>query len=356
MRSCTGRSIALAGPKSAQRKFPAVAEQENPVAPIPRIECADVPFRVSDELDEQLVRLEARPDVFQSHRSDGRSELRDFAAQFGFERVDALLQNCNSLQSLLSQSIGPVRAEVVEQAFVAALQFGAGQGAHSDHGRFQIAIPQRDGHRGLALQHGLPLIEAVADGRIGILAQTAAPVVDFVEEAALAAGHGLKGERAGGGKLIAGPSLEGQEQRNRVLQIREHGGFVAFRPHGEHVRQSAIGNIEAAAIKRLGGAIIAGFVVNGGQALQVPRQVRMVVALRFANDVDGLLQGLFGLRIFMRRLMDQAEIAEHRGIERMLRAQAFGGDIGGVLQGVARAAARSPRLRCASDRPSSALV
>ena len=180
---------------------------------------------------------------------------------------------------------------------------------------FRSRYPSAMVMRGLAFQHCFPLIEAIADGRIGILAQASAPVVDFVEEAAFAAGHGFKGERAGGGQPIAGPSLEGQQQRNRVLQIRQHSGLVAFRSHRQHVGQGAIGNLQAAAIERFGGAIIAGFVVNGGQALQVSRQIRMIARLGFRERSRWLAARLCSAcRIFMRRLVDQAEIAKHRGI------------------------------------------
>ena len=95
-------------------------------------------------------------------------ELRDLAAQDGFQRVDALFQNLHGLESLAAQRVRPIGSQIVEQALVAALQFGARKRAGSDQGRLQIAVSQRDRQGSLALQHGLALIEAVRTPASGL--------------------------------------------------------------------------------------------------------------------------------------------------------------------------------------------
>ena len=61
----------------------------------------------------------------------------------------------------------------------------------------------------------------------------------------------------------------------------------------------------------------------------------MIFAVRLFNDGDGFLQPLFRLGRLARRLMNECQIAQHRGIERVPRAQSFRGHIGCVLQSCA---------------------
>ena len=174
-------------------QWAAVAEQECSIA---LVRCAPASLCIGDELDKQFLRLEASADVFASGGTDGRSELRDFAAQAGFERINALLQNRNSLERLPAQSVRPFCSQVVEQALVAALQVRARKRARPHHRCLQFAITERNGQRGLTLQHGLPLVEAVADAAVRILPQALTPVVHLVENPSLAAGDSFKGQGA----------------------------------------------------------------------------------------------------------------------------------------------------------------
>src|SRR5207247_9501953 len=119
---------------------------------------------------------------------------------FRCERVDSLRSNLQRLESLLTYRVRPTRPDLVEQAFVAAFQLGARKSAHSHHGGLQIAITESKGQRGLALQQGLPLIEAAADAAAGALAEPLTPVVHLVENTPLTAGDCLKCQRTGGGK------------------------------------------------------------------------------------------------------------------------------------------------------------
>src|ERR1700722_5025819 len=98
-----------------------------------------------------------------------------------------LLQDRDCLESLHVQSAGPTGAEVVEQALVTALEISPRKRARSHDARLQIAITERDGQGGLALQQGFPLIEAIADSGIGTRPQALPPVMHLVEKPSFAA-------------------------------------------------------------------------------------------------------------------------------------------------------------------------
>ena len=151
---------------SPHRTDPAPRDRSAPPDPDPPIvksaraehECA-ITILIFDKLDEPFIRFEARPNVLQSCGPQHGCELRN---RHGSRRLRACLcaaaERAIACESLLSARVGPIGTKLVQQPLVSSFQFRSRERAGPDHGRFQIAITQRDGERRFAFDHRLALI------------------------------------------------------------------------------------------------------------------------------------------------------------------------------------------------------